>query len=697
MRSVSSQLKCGALVVCLFISAQLLAKGFPTFPSYRLPFPAVAGDFNGDGKVDLLSFSPCDADSCSITVALGNGTNGFGPPVSSSITHLVQGFTVVGDFNGDHKLDVAFLSYGPPTAFVSVAMGNGDGTFGPVSNIPVAAPPQSLMVGDVNGDGKLDLVVVLDFPPETIQVYLGKGNGTFQALQSSLPGLPCQLADINGDGKLDLVGNGIYLGNGNGTFQSQMPMPGPGGCPAIADFNGDGKLDFAVLAGNGVTVFFGNGDATFQSGVTYKGGENASALLVADFNGDGKPDLFLSDGTIFLNTGKGTFRPPVRYGFGQVPLLADVNRDGRSDVIFGVVRSPGISIAFARPDGTFAASHVYSALYLDHDFPASITAGDFTGDGKTDLAVTATFTNGVAGELGRLIGKGDGTFGSEIGGLTGGRQSRFVASADLNHDGHLDLATASEDSINIRLGLEGTKLQPPVSYSAASPTMLAIADFNRDGIPDIAANGSSGQVLLGNGDGTFRSGLSLPAGIQMLLAGDFNNDGTPDLAILATSGIGIMLGNGDGTFKPALFYRARPGAKLATADFNNDGRLDLAEVSPAPTGMLARIFLGNGDGTLATPLDTAINLGKADGPDGVVAVDFNADGNVDLAMTIPTGGITILSGKGSGKFGAPSFYFTPGSFGLHTLLAADLDGNGTPDLAVLDPLVGTITVLLNTP
>ncbi len=227
--------------------------------------------------------------------------------------------------------------------------------------------------------------------------------------------------------------------------------------------------------------------------------------------------------------------------------------------------------------------------------------------------------------------------------------------------------------------------------------MLVLADFNHDGIPDIAANGSPGQVLLGNGDGTFRTGLSLPSGIETLLAGDFNNDGKSDLAILVPQGIGIMLGNGDGTFQPALFYRARPGGRLATGDFNNDGKLDLAEVSPAPTGMLARIFLGNGDGTLATALNTGINLGQADGPDGVVAVDFNADGNADLAMTIPTGGVAILPGKGSGKFGVPSFYFTPGSFGLHALLAADLDGNGTPDLAILDPLVGTITVLLNTP
>ncbi len=466
----SCQLKCCAFVICLLVSARLPAKGFPTFPSYRAPFPFVAGDFNGDGKVDLLSFAPCDADSCSITVALGNGSNGFRAPISSAPTHLFQGPAVVGDFNGDHKLDVAFLSYGPPTPFISVAPGNGDGTFGPVFNLPLAAPPQSLMVGDVNGDGKLDLVVVLDFPPETIQVYLGNGNGTFQALQSSVPGLPCQLVDINGDGKLDLVGNGIFLGNGNGTFQAQTSLPGPGGCPAIADFNGDGKLDVALLDGNGVTVFFGNGDATFQSGVTYKAGETATKLLVADFNGDGKPDLFLSDGTILLNAGNGTFRPSVRYGFGQVALLADVNRDGRSDVIFGVVRSPGISVAFAQPNGTFVAPHVYSVLYLNDDFPASMTAADFNGDGKPDLAVCGTFTNGVAGELVRLIGKGDGTFGSEVAGLTGGRQSRFVATADLNHDGKIDVVTASEDSINVRLGLGGTKLQLPVSYSAASPT-----------------------------------------------------------------------------------------------------------------------------------------------------------------------------------------------------------------------------------
>jgi hypothetical protein len=703
MRSVLSQLKCGVFVVCLFVSVHLLAKGFPTFPSYRMPDPVVAGDFNGDGKVDLLSFAPCSGDSCStstITVALGKGTSGFGAPISSSTANLVLGPAVVGDFNGDHKLDVAFLSYtpgaGPFTPFVSIALGNGDGTFGPVLNLTAATFTQSLMVGDVNNDGKLDLIVVVDLNPGTTQVYLGNGNGTFQAPNSSVPGLPCQLADINGDGNLDLVGNGIFLGNGDGTFQSQIALPGPGGCPAIADFNGDGKLDVAFLNGNAVTVFFGNGNATFQSGVTYKAGESAVELLVADFNGDGKPDLFLSDGTILLNTGNGTFRPSVRYGFGQVSLVADVNRDGRSDVIFGVVRGAGISVALARSDGTFAASHVYSEP-LDQSFQASMTVGDFNGDGKLDLAVCGTFTNGIAGELVRFIGEGDGTFGSAMTKPTGSNHSLFIAASDLNHDGNLDVVTASDDSINVLLGLGGLKLKAPTSYSATSTTVLVVADFNGDGIPDIAANGSPGQVLLGNGDGTFRSGLSLPAGIQTLLAGDFNNDNKLDLVILSSNGIGIMLGNGDGTFQPALFYQARPGGKLVTADFNNDGKLDLAEVSPAPTGMVARIFLGNGDGTLGTAMSTGVNLSQADDPNDVVAADFDADGNVDLAITIQTGGVAILSGKGSGRFRAASLYFTQGSFGLHALLAADFDRNGTQDLAILDPLVGTITVLLNEP
>jgi VCBS repeat protein len=200
-------------------------------------------------------------------------------------------------------------------------------------------------VGDLNGDGNLD-VVLQNFGGPFEIFFFGNGDGTFREVRSTqAESSACTLADVNGDGKLDLVGLSVQLGNGDGTFQPRISLPNATGiCPAIADFNGDGKLDLAIPYKNGVSVLFGNGDGTFQSPVTSQLGIDMSALgsgslLAADFNGDGKPDLFVrgSATTIPLNGGSGRFSyaGAASYPF-PGDLLGDFNADGRTDVISSV-------------------------------------------------------------------------------------------------------------------------------------------------------------------------------------------------------------------------------------------------------------------------------------------------------------------------------------------------------------------------
>ena len=200
------------------------------------------------------------------------------------------------------------------TAFVTVVNpGPGGGTSNvvffeatiPSSSIALGAPssysvginPNSVAVGDFNGDGKLDLAVANSFD-NFVSVLLGKGDGTFQAAVNYGTGsgpLSVAVGDFNGDGKLDLVVTNAFdnnvsvlLGNGDGTFQAAVNY-GAGSAPnsvAVGDFNGDGKLDLAVAnnGSNNLSVLLGNGDGTFQAAVNYSAGKGPYSVAVGDFN-----------------------------------------------------------------------------------------------------------------------------------------------------------------------------------------------------------------------------------------------------------------------------------------------------------------------------------------------------------------------------------------------------------------------------
>jgi len=700
-------------LICLLSPGSLWATGFAKMPQYQIGPPGATstGDFNGDGKLDLVTLSQCSPPPCSnstIAVSFGDGHGHFRRPVISTIEGFPTSEAVTGDFNGDHKLDIAFLSQpaGQPTPAIAVALGNGDGTFGATTTYPTAVNSYVLLSGDVNGDTKLDLVL----SGANMQVFLGKGDGTFRALPPAAGAFAtCVLADVNHDGKLDLIGGFIQLGNGDGTFQEAQPISDPGNCPAVADFNGDGNLDVAVPSRNGesssypqngVNVYLGNGDGTFQPPV-FRGIGRAwplgFTLLVGDFNGDGKPDLLIyaDEIDLVLNRGNAKFQPAVGYMSVGGPLLADVNRDGKTDVIFVRSIAPDKNVAIpaiAGPDGTLSLPRSY--FLPGGEGSSCLMAGDLNGDGKLDIAeVNWRTARWQGGHLNRLLGNGDGTFKSLPDILTGGKVSYFGVLSDLNHDGKLDVLVVSGDSINVRLGLGDGNFQAPLNYPVWGAWLdVAVADFNGDGIPDVAVNtevDGTGMILLGNGDGTFRMGPKLPASFDSLIAGDFNGDGKQDLAVATSNFVGILLGNGDGTFQPISVLRTGYTDYLLAADFNADGKLDLAAVGTSSLGnTIVSVYLGNGDGTLQPAKNTWVK--GAVYPGGLAAADFNGDGRVDLAVGLSSGEIAVLVGNGTGRFQSPTLYFGGGG----RLVAGDFDRNGTQDLAVITS-DRTVAVLLN--
>jgi hypothetical protein len=286
---------------------------------------------------------------------------------------------------------------------------------------------------------------------------------------------------------------------------------------------------------------------------------------------------------------------------------------------------------------------------------------------------------------------------------------QFVAVADFNGDGKLDLAVpvysifTSLSDVNILLGNgDGTfTAAPAFPLIGQNVNNAVVADFNGDGKPDLAISppdANQVQVLLGNGDGTFAPMPAISAhGVFVVATGDFNKDGKADLVLVnpGPNTVTILLGNGDGTFteKATIPFTGGPQS-VAIGDFNRDGKPDLAVVNYSSNTV--SVLLGNGDGTFtesASSTETGIQ------PLSIAVGDFNGDGIPDLAVTNQNGGapalgsVTVLLGKGDGTFNSTVVSPATGSV-PNSVAVADFNGDGKTDLAIANAGSNTVTVLL---
>ena len=607
---------------------------------------------------------------------------------------------------GSEGITVAFLANGNQvpawvaggTLYTATITPTTTGTVQPSAQYTVGPNAENVITGDFNGDGNADLAVSNFGSFDTnlggnIQIFFGKGDGTFSpgaTVNAGATPVPLAAADFNGDGKLDLaVGNvtqnniSVVLGKGDGTFQPPLTIPvppptfcplGPGGCGVsslvAADVNGDGRIDVAVGLHSGtISLLLGNGDGTFKPAVSYSAGLGTGAinyLVAADLNSDGKLDLVAADpnanGFSFLfGNGDGTFQSPIEYATG------------------------------ARP-GSFAFSSTNNS-------PLIVTADAISG-GFVLTPVNAKGTT-ASPQIHPLP-------------VSPGLYPTGVAAADLNGD-HLPDMIAADGFLAVLLRIKGGEFNSPVEYklqSGSAAVAVATADLNGDGHADVVAAGSASQggtveVVLGNGDGTLGTQHSYPLGGRAggalgntpggVVTGDFNGDGKTDVAAgfqnasgSTGAGISVLLGKGDGTLNPAVNYPLNGSAAFSTiaADFNGDGKLDLAaavvQSNYSTPGSLAILF-GKGDGTFQNPV--SIQVGSPLGTPVALAIgDLNGDGKVDLAVSVYDANlrdtIVILLNNGDGTFRQlPPI--TPG-VGGQAISIADLNGDGVPDLVVAD-------------
>ena len=730
------------------------------------PVDALTGEFNGDGKEDIIlvnldvntvsvylgsvrtttalavtpnpavfgqavtvtaTVSPSIPDGSKATfyadaIVLGTANVMGSQAVLQTVTIPVGAHLLHAEFSGSPT----FLPSASATVSETITAVAGSG-FTALSGPTTDNTPSSVIVGDFNGDGKMDLAFA-NLGAGTITISLGNGTGGFTNQASVAVGIgPRSIAmgDFNEDGHPDLVtansgGNNISvaLGNGDGSYQTSVPYS-VGNSPTgvtVGDFDGDGHADIAVtnLLDNTVSVLRGNGDGTFQAAVNYPAGSGPVAMAVGSFNGDNRADAAVADSTgnsvSVLTAGSGgKFGPPASYPVGTNPVaiaVGDVNGDSNQDIVVANQGSNTVSVLLSNGDGTFQNAVSYAV----GNSPTGVTIGDFDGDGHPDIVVSDQTSN----DVNILMGKGDGTFtipavAYALPASGTAPSPAGVAVGDFNGDGRMDIVTAngatSDSTILNARAVTTTTISLSHNPSTASEPLTLTAT--------VSPSTATGTVTFYDGSTVLNAPVLLTGGVATLVLssitvgnhsftvsypGDVNNGPSASAAVVDQAVAALAITQGDqqnavinSSFVTPLKVAVTTGGVPAVG---------VTVVFTAPASGATGLFAGSGgtasvvtgsDGTAAAPAFTA------NGTAGGYLVSATANSNtVNFGLTntsssctftvSPTalyydmnGGnttITLTASSPSCPFGAVS------TVPWLTLANANGTGNGSVNVAV---------------
>jgi|GEM_PF-683351 len=708
-----------------------------------VPVSVTTGDFNGDGKLDMAL---ANYNANTVSVLLRNAANtGFDAKVDYA-TGTGSSSVTTGDFNGDGKLDMAVTSQISNT--VSVLLRNAANTgFDAKVDYGTGTGSVSVTTGDFNGDGKLDMAVA-NFNANTVSVLLRNAANTgFDAKVDYATGTGSQsvtTGDFNGDGKLDMaVANysantvSVLLRNAANTGFDAKVDYATGTNPysvTTGDFNGDGKLDMAVanFASNTVSVLLNNTAPSATLTITdvntppvSSANTGLTVLEDAAITTITNTMLSVTDAeqaasaltyTITTASTKGVLsKSGVALGVGGTFTQADINSgiikytpnfnaNGADSVGFSV--SDGAGGTLSGQTFNFTITPVSDVNIVAGITPVEGATGTFTItldsapaanltiNYTLDSASTATLTTDytvsagagisavTAGTITILAGQTTATL--NINALTD-------AVTDLNETVILKLAAGS----GYQLSSSATASFSTGSYAAVNPGMLVSADFNNDGILDIAAANQFNNlsVNLGNGSGGFGAAINtaIGAGTRGVISADLNGDGKVDLvtADYNTGNMTVLLGNGNGTFSASMLVGNNFGGSysVTSGDFNGDGKLDLALAESFNNNVF--IYLGNGSGSFSVPTSLAIT-----NPVSIITRDFNGDGKLDLVTANNSNGVAINLGNGNGTFAAATNIVLGAGTNPSAVISGDFNSDGKLDLATANSGASNVSILL---
>lgn len=602
--------------------------------------------------------------------------------------------------------------------------------------------PGSFALGDIDGDGDVDILVGDSFfGSPGISVLKNNGDQTFAApVYYSLPINEVvgevAFSDFDSDGDLDAFATirgdfdqmtkiKVWRNNGNGTFSSPvefMTGQGPVGI-VIADFTGDNKPDVvtANYGGSSISILRHNGltgnSAGFLAPVSFSTGNRAEKIAAADVNSDTILDVvvggqagtgFAASLAVMINSGNGVFVTPVAYDaapggrFGSTAVaLADLDNDGDADLIGGgdyengSVDNGAVTIRRNNGNGTFGSAEI---ILFDNfiPLPKELTTGRINSDGFADIV--AAVPSGRATE-GFVVVNSNGLGGFNAPVYYEASQQTFdVATTDLDNDGDADVITLANSSAAVTVHENPGDGSFPVltRYEVTSLSdAVESADIDNDGDFDIVVNGEVDiasndavvKILKNNGNGTFAPAIDYTPtrNFADMKLRDINGDGFVDL-IFAPDGnfpsfhFGTALNNGNGTFAPTVVTQVFSCGEgtIDAADLDGDGDRDivLTEEETCP-GQEARIFIFRNDGNQNfVRMPDIVLPGRV--PHGLALADVTGDGNIDIITPLPDG-MGVLPGNGNLAFGAPIISTTaPYKFKM-----VDFNHDGLLDLGMI--------------